>query len=172
MTNYILALLVPLLFLLSFLYALVKKVRLYDSFTEGVKGAIPLITSIFPYIATVTILSKLFEVSGLEAKLSAWLAPVFSFTGIPREISPLLFVKPLSGSGAIAVLSDILNRYGVDSYAARCACVAYGSSETIFYIGAVYFAGLKRKKLSLAFAISIFSYLASVVLCCFLCKIM
>lgn len=172
MTTYIFALLVPLLFLVSFGYALVKKVRLYDSFTEGVKGAIPLITSIFPYIATVTVLSKLFEVSGLESALCSWLSPVFSFTGIPQEISPLLFVKPLSGSGAIAVLSDILNRYGVDSYAARCACVAYGSSETIFYIGAVYFAGLKRKKLSLAFAISIFSYLSSVVLCCFLCRIM
>ena len=72
-------------------------------------------------------LSKLFEVSGLESKLTDLLAPVFSFTGIPDEIAPLLLVKPLSGSGAIAVLSEILARYGVDSYAARCACVAYGS---------------------------------------------
>lgn len=147
-----------------------KKVKLFDCFTDGVKGAIPLVTSIFPYIATVAMLSKLFEVSGMEQALSKWLSPLFSLTGIPTEITPLLLVKPLSGSGAIAVLSDILTKYGVDSYIARCACVAYGSSETIFYIGAVYFATLQRKKLSLALGIAVLSYLLSVVLCCFLCR--
>ena len=168
--NYALAIIVPLLFLLSFLYAMRKKVKLFDCFTDGVKGAIPLVTSIFPYIATVAMLSKLFEVSGMESTLSRWLSPLFSLTGIPTEITPLLLVKPLSGSGAIAVLSDILTKYGVDSYIARCACVAYGSSETIFYIGAVYFATLQRKKLSLALGIAVLSYLLSVVLCCFLCR--
>lgn len=162
----------PLIFLASFLFALYKKVKLYDSFTEGVKSAIPLILSIFPYIATVAILSCLLEVSGLEKGITKFLQPVFGFLGIPEEIAPLLFVKPLSGSGSIAVLSDILSTYGVDSYIARCACVAYGSSETIFYIGAVYFAGIKRKKLPLALFISVLATLLSVVLCCFLCRIM
>lgn len=170
--NYFFALIVPLIFLSTFVFALVKKVRVYDTFTEGVKGAIPLILSIFPYIAAVTMLTKIFEVSGLEQTFSKWLSPLFAFVGIPEEIAPLLLVKPLSGSGSIAVLSDILNSYGVDSYIARCACVAYGASETIFYVGAVYFAGLKRKKLSLALVISVFSYLAGVVLCCFLCRFM
>ncbi len=170
--NYVFALTVPLLFLVSFIFALVKKVPLYDSFTEGVKGAIPLVLSIFPYIASVTMLTLLLEVSGVESRLIQWLTPLFSFFGVPAEIAPLLFVKPLSGSGAIAVLSDVLTKYGVDSYIARCACVAYGSSETIFYIGAVYFAGLKRKKMTLALAIAVFSYLVSVLLCCFLCRFM
>ena len=170
--NTFFALIVPTLFLISFAFALFKKVRLYDSFTEGMKGAIPLVTSIFPYIAAVAMLTKLLEVSGLEAKITEWIAPAFSFVGVPTEIAPLLFVKPLSGSGAISVLSEILARFGVDSYAGRCACVAYGSSETIFYIGAVYFAGLKRKKLPIALAIAVFSYLASAVLCCFLCRFM
>lgn len=170
--NHFFALIVPLIFLFTFVFALVKKVRVYDTFTEGVKGAIPLILSIFPYIAAVTMLTKIFEVSGLEQTFSKWLSPLFAFVGIPEEIAPLLLVKPLSGSGSIAVLSDILNSYGVDSYIARCACVAYGASETIFYVGAVYFAGLKRKKLSLALVISVFSYLAGVVLCCFLCRFM
>lgn len=170
--NYFLALFVPLIFLASFLFALCKKVKLYDSFTEGVKSAIPLILSIFPYIATVAILSCLLEASGLEKGITKFLQPVFGFLGIPEEIAPLLFVKPLSGSGSIAVLSDILSTYGVDSYIARCACVAYGSSETIFYIGAVYFAGIKRKKLPLALFISVLATLLSVVLCCFLCRIM
>lgn len=170
--NYFLALLVPAIFLASFIFALFKKVRVYDSFTTGMKGAIPLITSIFPYIASVTMLSLLLQVSGLERKMTEWLSPVFSFFGVPEEIAPLVFVKPLSGSGSIAVLSEILNRYGVDSYIARCACVAYGSSETIFYIGAVYFAGIKRKRLTLALVISLLSYFLSLLLCCALCRIM
>ncbi len=166
------ALFVPCIFLFSFAYALFKKVRLFDCFADGVKGAIPLIVSIFPYIATVAMLSKALEVSGATAWFSKALSPVFSFVGVPKEIAPLLLIKPLSGSGGIAVLSDILAKYGVDSFIGRCACVCYGSSETIFYIGAVYFAGLKRKKLPIALAIAVFSYLASVLLCCFLCRFM
>lgn len=168
--NYIFPLIVPLLFLLSFLFAVVRKVHVYDSFTEGIKGAIPLILSIFPYIAAVTMLSKILEASGLNTLLSKWLQPLFSFTGVPQEIAPLVLVKPLSGSGSIAVLTEILDTQGVDSYAGRCACVIYGSSETIFYVGAVYFAGLKRKKLNAAMVIALLSFLASVIFGCFLCK--
>ena len=166
------ALLVPCIFLLSFVYALFKKVRLFDCFSDGVKGAIPLIVSIFPYIATLAILSKAMEVSGLQARLSGLLSPFFNAVGVPNEIAPLLLIKPLSGSGAISVLSDILGQYGVDSFIGRCACVCYGSSETIFYIGAVYFAGIKRKKLSLAILIALISYLVSTIFSCFLCTIM
>ena len=169
---YVLSLMIPLIFLLSFAFALFKKVKIYDSFTEGVKGAIPLILSVFPYVAAVTMLCKLLEVSGLERILTEWTAPLFSFTGIPKEIASLVMMKPLSGSGSIAVLTQILERYGVDSYAARCACVAYGTSDTIFYIGAVYFAGLKRQKMTAALAISLSSYFLAVIFSCFLCRIM
>ena len=170
--NYFFALLVPAIFLFSFAFALYKKTRVYDSFTNGAKQAIPLIVSIFPYIAAVTILCVLMEKSGLESKMIVLLQPLFSRFGVPPELAPLLFVKPLSGSGSIAILTDILQTYGVDSYIGRCACVVYGASDTIFYIGAVYFAGLQRKKLPVALAIAIFSYLASTILCCFLCRFM
>ena len=170
--KYILAVLIPFIFLVSFLFAALRKVRVYDSFTEGVKGAVPLILSIFPYVTAVMMLCKLLEVSGLEDRLTAWISPLFSFTGIPEEISSLILMKPLSGSGSIAVLSQILEKCGVDSYAGRCACVAYGTSDTIFYIGAVYFAGMKRKKLTTALVIALVSYLAAVVFACFLCRIM
>ena len=171
MTSF-LTLLVPLIFFGSFAFALFKKVKIYDSFTEGIKGAVPLILSVFPYVAAVTMLSKVFEISGLENTISKWIAPLFHTVGIPQEIAPLVLIKPLSGSGSIAVLTQILERYGVDSYIARCACVLYGSSETVFYIGAVYFAGLKRKRFTFALLISLISYLLSVVLACSLCQIM
>ncbi len=165
-------LIVPLVFLLSFLFAFVKKVRVYDSFTEGVKGAIPLVLSVFPYLVSVTLLTKLLEVSGFSQRITAYLRPVFSLFGVPEELAPLLFIKPLSGSGALAVLANLLQTAGVDSFVGRCACVVYGSSETIFYIGAVYFAGIKRKTLSAAVVIALFSYLLSVVFACALCRVM
>ena len=165
-------LIIPLIFLFSFTFALFRKVRVYDSYVAGVKSAPPLILSLFPYIAAVTMLSMLLTVSGLGAKLAEWLSPIFSALGIPQEIAPLVLIKPLSGSGSIAVLSDILERYGADSYISRCACVVYGSSETVFYIGAVYFAGIKRKNFNTALIISLLSFLASVVFACFLCRIL
>ena len=170
--THVFAFVIPVIFLLSFAFAFFRKVRVYDSFTDGVKGAIPLIVSIFPYIAAVTMLSKLLEISGVGEALAHRLAPVFRFAGIPQELSPLLLIKPLSGSGAIAVLSEILDVYGADSYVSRCACVIYGSSETIFYISAVYFAGLKRKNLTKALLISVLTYAATTIFCCFLCKIL
>ncbi len=165
-----LVLIVPLLFLVLFVYALFRRVKLYDCFTEGIKDAIPLLLSLFPYLAAMLMLSELFEASGLAAKLTSFLAPVFRFLGIPPEIGKLVLLKPFSGSGSTALLSEIFSSYGADSYIARCACVAYGSSETVFYISAVYFAGTKRKNLGKPIAIALFSNFCAVVLGCFLCR--
>ncbi|MBQ8406617.1 MAG: spore maturation protein [Clostridia bacterium] len=170
--NAFFSLIIPIIFILSFVYAKCKKVKIYDSFTDGVKGAIPLIVSIFPYLAAVTMLSTLLTESGLEKILFDILSPLLKTLGVPTEIAPLLIVKPLSGSGSIAVISDILEKHGADSYISRCACVAYGSSETIFYIGAIYFSSVKRKKLSLAVLLALLTFLLSAVFSCFLCKIM
>ena len=165
------ALIIPLLFAALFGYALIRKVRLYDCFTEGVKGAIPLVVSLFPYLVSVLILSELFEQSGLSARLTQGLAPVFRFLGIPPEIGKLVLLKPFSGSGSTALLSEILSAYGADSYIARCACVAYGSSETVFFISAVYFAG-SRKNLTKPVVIALFSNFASLILGCLFCRIL
>ena len=169
--NTFFAVIIPSIFLLSFLYASSKKTCVYDSFIQGASKAIPLVVTLFPYIAAVTILARLLSASGLEDKLLTALSPALSAVGIPEEIAGLILIKPLSGSGSIAMLAELLKDYGVDSYVARCACVAYGSSETVFYIAAVYFAGVKRKKLPIAILFSLLAYLLSVILCCFLCRI-
>ena len=92
--------------------------------------------------------------------------------GIPNELSKLVLIKPFSGSGSLAVLTDIFNTYGVDSYLARSACVIYGSSETVFYVASVYFAGAKTKNLTKPILISLFANLVACVFACFICKIM
>ena len=168
----IIALIVPLLFIITFLFAIYKKIPLYDSFVEGIKGAIPLIISVFPYIATVFMLSKLFTISGLEERVLQFLSPVFSYLGIPFEIAELIFIKPLSGSGSTAILSNIVEMHGIDSYVSRCACAVYASTETVFYIGAVYFAKTNGFRTTKALFISLLVYLLSVIFACFLCRIL
>lgn len=164
------AMLIPLLFVVAFVYAGIKKVKVFDSFVGGVKKAPVLILSVFPYTACVFIMTALFEESGLFSRVVSLVSPALEFLGIPEEAVKLLVVKPFSGSGATAALSDIISSCGADSYAARCACVCYSSCETVFYIAAVYFAGARPKKLFLPVGISLFSFFLSCVFGCFLMR--
>ena len=160
---------IPVFFLIILIFSFIKKVKPYDAFTEGAKSAVPFAVSIFPYLVSIFVLTELFEMSGLSDFFSDLLAPVFNILGIPKELTKLVLIKPFSGSGALAILSEIFTEYGVDSYLARCACVIYGSSETVFYIAAVYFAGAKTKKLLTPIVISLVASFASCVFACFIC---
>lgn len=161
----------PALFLAIIIYAILKKVKPYESFVNGAKSAIPFAVNLFPYLTAIFILTELFEVSGASDALSKFLAPVFELLGIPQELSKLVLIKPFSGNGALALLSEIYTSYGVDSYLARAASVIYGSSETVFYVAAVYFAGAKTKNLAKPIFISLFASFTSCVFACFICKI-
>lgn len=163
---------IPVLFLIIICYALFKKVKPYDAFTQGAKQAIPFAVNIFPYLASIFVLTELFEISGISGAVANFLSPVFGFLGIPKELTKLVLIKPFSGNGSLAVLTEIFTTYGVDSYIARCACVIYGSSETVFYIAAVYFAGAKTKKLTAPIVISLIASFCSCVFACLICKIM
>lgn len=162
---------IPVLFLIIFVYSAVKKVKPYDAFVSGAKNAIPFALSLFPYLLAIFVLTELFEASGLSNLLSNLLSPVLNLFGIPSELTKLVLIKPFSGNGSLAVLTEIFNTYGVDSYLSRCASVIYGSSETVFYVAAVYFAGAKTKKLTLPIIISLIASFCSCVFACFICKI-
>ena len=161
----------PLLFLGVFVFALIKKVKLFDASSSGVKGAVPLLLSLFPSLAAVLILSELFAESGLSAILARLLVPALEFLGIPKELAPLVLIKPFSGSGAMAFLNDIITTHGADSYLARCASVVYGSSETTFYLSALYFAGSKKVS-PVAVVIALVCNLLAAVLGCLFCRIL
>ncbi len=162
---------IPILFLVIFVFALFKKVKPYDAFTSGAKSAIPFAMSIFPYLVSIFVLTELFEISGISNAISSFLSPFFRLLGIPQELTKLVLIKPFSGNGALALLNEIYATYGVDSYLSRCASVIYGSSETVFYVAAVYFAGAKTKKLTAPILISLFASFCSCVFACFICLI-
>ena len=165
-------LIIPILLIALLVYAIIKKVKVYDTFTQGVKGAMPLSLSIFPYLVSIFVLLELFSLSGLSDMLSNFLSPFFELLGVPSELTKLVLLKPFSGNGSLAVLNEILEKYGADSYLSRCACCIYGSSETVFYISAVYFASSKTKKLFAPISISLFANFVSVLIACLLCRIL
>jgi spore maturation protein B len=166
------ALIIPFVFIAVFGFAIFKKVKIYDEFSKGVGEAVKFTLSLIPCLAAIFMMCAVFEASGLADTLTKFLSPVFGFLGIPPELTKLVLIKPFSGSGSIAYLNEIIAEHGADSYIARCACVCFGSSETVFYISAVYFAGVKVKKLAMPIAAVLIATLVSTVVACLLCKVM
>ena len=98
--------------------------------------------------------------------------PFLEFFGIPQELAKLALIKPFSGSGSLTLLTDVFSRYGADSYVSRCAATIYASSETVFYVFAVYFAGTDRRGRVLPLAVVIISSALGTVLACALCRVL
>ena len=165
-TNYI----VPFLLLSLLIFSLFKKVSIYDTFVLGAKNGLDLTVSIFPYIASIILMVSLFEASGLNSVIIKILSPIFNFFGVPKELINLIILKPFSGSGSLALLSDIIEKHGTYSYITLCATAIFGSSETVFYISAVYFVKCKNKKAVKAILISLTACFISTILSCLICK--
>lgn len=160
---------IPILLILLIIYGVYKKINVYSAFCQGAKKSFDLIKGIFPYVVAIMICVALFRISGLGMLLVKLLSPLFCLLGIPVEVCELVLLKPFTGSGSISLLQDIIAKYGADSYISYCACTIMGSSETVFYVSSVYFAGSKQK-IAPAIIISLLGGVISSVLGCFICR--
>ena len=160
----------PLFIIVVFTYAWVKKAPVYQVFTAGVKSALELTYSLFPTILAVILMSELFKASGLYSLFLKTLSPVFSFFGIPIELMELIILKPFSGSGSLALLNEIYKTYGTSGYIPLCASAIFGSSETIFYVTAIYYVKCKNKNAVKAIIISLTATFITTCFACFLCR--
>ena len=163
---------VPILLIAVLVTGLIKRVNVYDSFVLGAKKSFNLSLSIFPYLAAIFIMVNALHESGVDVYITQFIAPPFKLLGVPTEVVQLVLLRPFSGSGSLAILTDVYNTYGVDSYVGRCASVIMGSSETVFYVASVYFAGTKVKRTGFAIPIALFCNLLGSVVACLLCRIM
>ena len=163
---------IPILLVAIFIYGLIKKKPIYDSFAEGAKEAMKLCVSVFPFLVAVFLAVQLLRMSGAVEILAKLFSPLFRLLGIPPELIELMLIRPLSGNAGLSLLSEIFAVYGPDSYISRCACVVMGSSETIFYITAVYFSGTKIQKLGLAIPIALVASIFGTVVGCLVLRVM
>lgn len=164
------AYIMPVLILGLLLYSRVKRLETYNVFVKGAKGAFELVLGILPFVATVMIMVALMRASGLMDLLVSAVSPVFALLGIPPEVAELELLRPFAGSGSYALLADIYATYGADSYVGRCASVIMGTSETIFYVSAVYFSQTSVKKLYYAIPLALCLSLFGTMVACFLCR--
>ena len=142
------ALLVPLLLACAAGWGMYRRVDLFDALTAGAKQGLRTAAGILPSLVVLLTAISMLRASGALEALSGLCAPLFGLLGIPEACAPLVFLRPFSGSGALAVGGELMSRFGPDSYAGRCAAVMLGSSETTFYVTAVYFshAGIRRSR--------------------------
>ncbi len=121
---------------------------------------------VFPYLLTIMMAVEVFRRSGAAGMIANFCAPAMNLFGIPKELTELMLIRPLSGAGALGILENIFATYGADTYIGRCAAVIYGSSETVFYISTIYFSQVKVKKLGPAIPIALFATFIGCVVGC------
>jgi spore maturation protein B len=149
------------------LFALTRKVKVYPVFVEGAKEGFQVAVRVIPPLVAVVVALGMLRASGAMDGLAALLAPLTSRIGIPASVLPMVLVRPLSGGAALGVVADVLRSEGPDSYAGRLASVMAGSTETTFYVLAVYFGAVGvtryRQALPAALLADLAGFAASVV---------
>ena len=130
------------------LAGIIRGVKVYDVFVEGAKEGFDVAVKIIPFLVGILVAIGMFRGSGAMDLLTAALRPLMAATGFPAELMPLAILRTLTGSGSLAFTTDLIKTYGPDSLIGRMAATMYGSSETTFYVLAVYFGavGVKRTR--------------------------
>ena len=145
--DYIIKSIIAIIILAIVVYGMIKKVKVYECFVEGAKDGLAICLRIFPYLLAMLVAIAVFRESKALDYFIAIVKPVVKLIGLPPEVVPLVLVKPLSGSGALGVLSDILIKYGPDSHIGMLSSIIMGTTETIFYTLTIYFGAVGIKKI-------------------------
>lgn len=140
------AFIIPLLLLGFPLYGLYKRVPVYETFVVGAKEGFNVAVRIIPYLVAILFAIGMFRASGAMDALAALLNPVLGLLGFPAEVLPMAIVRPLTGSGSAGLVVDMIQQYGEDSLLVKMAATMFGSTETTFYVIAVYFGAINVRR--------------------------
>ena len=128
------------------IYGLIKKVPVYEEFVEGAKGGFTVAITIIPYLVAILFAIGMFRASGAMEFLVEGIRPVLGLLGIPPEVLPMMIFRPLTGSGSAGIVLDMIHEFGEDSILVKMAATMFGSTETTFYVIAVYFGAVNVKR--------------------------
>lgn len=137
---------IPLIILLFLGYGYFKKIKVYEVFVEGAKEGFEVGVKIIPYLVAMLVAIGMFRASGALDLFTTLLSPVTNFIGMPSEVLPMAFMRPLSGSGSIGIMTELMQTHGPDSLIGFMASTMFGSTETTFYVIAVYFGAVNIYK--------------------------
>lgn len=159
LSNYI----IPLIVLIIVLYAIKKRVNVYDTFIEGSKESFDMTLKIFPSLLAMIFGINIFLKSGILEFIFNYLGPIFSYIHVQIEILPMAIMRPISGSASLAILNDIFLNYGPDSFIGTVASIIQGSTDTTFYVLTLYFGSVGIKKIKYAMWAGLFSDLIGII---------
>jgi spore maturation protein B len=128
------------------LYGLYRRVPVYEEFVTGAKEGFQVAVNIIPYLVAILVAVGMFRASGAMDFFVEGLRPLLAPLGFPPEVLPMMVTRPLTGSGSAGIMLDLINRYGPDSLIVKTAATMFGSTETTFYVVAVYFGAVNVKK--------------------------
>ncbi|WP_013321142.1 spore maturation protein [Gloeothece verrucosa] len=149
---------------------LVKKVKVYEVFVEGAKEGFTIAVQIIPYLVAILVAIGMFRASGALDVMLMGLTPILNLIGFPPENFLLGVMRSLSGSGSFGILSDLVNQFGPDSLFAKIGATMYGSSETTFYVLAVYFGSVGIKKIRYALIAGLIADVVGILSSVYICK--
>jgi len=159
-------------FLLSFfpIYAAARGIKVYDEFVEGAKEAFNVILRIIPFLVTMLVAIGMFKGAGGIDLLTKLLSPILTPLHFPTDLVPLALMRPLSGSATLALLTDVVHRFGPDNIISLMAATIYGSTETTFYVVAVYFGSVGIKQTRHAIPAGLLADLTGVIASVIICR--
>jgi spore maturation protein B len=161
--NQVSLLLIPLIIGGILLYATFKKVPTYEAFVEGGKEGIQIAFSLIPYLVGMLVAISVFRASGAMEYFISFIRPLLQTIGVPPEIAPLAFIRPISGTAALGLTTDLIATYGPDSFIGRLASTMQGSTDTTFYVLTVYFGAVGIKKMGDALKVGLLADLVGFV---------
>lgn len=163
MINFLSLAIIPILIAGILLYGTYKKVPTYEAFVEGGKEGIDIAFSIIPYLVGMLVAVTVFRASGAMEFLMNLVSPFFAAIGVPTEIVPLAFIRPISGSAALGMTTDLIATYGPDSFIGRLASVMQGATDTTLYILTVYFGAVGIQKMGDALKVGLLADLIGII---------
>ena len=162
---------VPLLLSIFPLYAALRRVKVYEEFVDGAREGFEVGVRIIPYMVAILVAIGIFRAAGGIDLLSKALAPAMAFVGFPTDLLPLVLMRPLSGSGTLGVFTELVQHLGPDHLVSRMAGTIYGSTETTFYVLAVYFGAVGIKRTRYAVLAGLTADLVGVIASVSICKL-
>jgi spore maturation protein B len=170
--NYISVFAIPFMIAVFLIWGFIKKVRVYEVFVEGAKDGFQTAVRIIPYLVAMLFAIGIFRASGAMDLLISILSPVTNLIGMPPETLPMALMRPLSGSGSLGIMTELMKVHGPDSFIGVLASTLYGSSETTFYILAVYFGSVNIKNTRHAVPVGLLADLAGALAAVLICRIL
>jgi spore maturation protein B len=162
---------IPVVIFVFLLWGLLKRVKVYEVFVEGAKEGFTVAIRIIPYLVAMLVAIGIFRASGAMDFLTIALNPITSLIGFPAEALSMALMRPLSGSGSLGVMTELMKVHGPDSFIGILASTMYGSSETTFYVLAIYFGSVNIKRIRHALPAGLLADLAGMLGALFICRL-